>query len=98
MSRLRKPVFTAVFFNLFAAGEPPANVCVAHGTLCNDPCVYPTFCYKPVKQWYCRNRIELWWRASPQVISVCFGETPDGHSRNPEVPRNPDWKTLAVAV
>jgi len=29
-----------VFFNLFAAEEPPANVCVAHGTLCNDPSVY----------------------------------------------------------
>jgi len=24
-----------VFFNLFAAVEPSANVCVAHGTLCN---------------------------------------------------------------
>jgi len=25
--------FTAVFFNLFAAAEPSASVCVAHGTL-----------------------------------------------------------------
>jgi len=33
----RKPVF----FNLFAAAEPSANVCVTHGTLCNDPrCLY----------------------------------------------------------
>jgi len=31
---------TAVFFNLFAATEPSANVCVARGTLCNDPSVY----------------------------------------------------------
>jgi len=31
---------TAVFFNLFAAAEPSANVCVARGTLCNDPSVY----------------------------------------------------------
>jgi len=29
-----------VFFNLFAAAEPTANVCVAHGTRCNDPSVY----------------------------------------------------------
>jgi len=33
-------LFAAVFFNLFAAGEPSANVCVAYGTLCNDPSVY----------------------------------------------------------
>jgi len=37
----------AVFFNLFAAAEPSANVCVAHGTLCNDPSVDPTFCHEP---------------------------------------------------
>jgi len=30
----------AVFFNHFAAAEPYVNVCVAHGTLCNDPSVY----------------------------------------------------------
>jgi len=29
-----------VFFNLFAAGKPSAIVCVVHGTLCNDLCVY----------------------------------------------------------
>jgi len=40
------------FFNLFAAREPSANVCVAHGTLCNDPSVYPTFSNKSLKQWY----------------------------------------------
>ena len=33
----------AVFFNLFAAAEPSANVCVAHGTICNDSSVYLTF-------------------------------------------------------
>jgi len=37
----------SVFFNLFAAMEPSANVCVAHGTLFSDPSVYPTFCNKP---------------------------------------------------
>jgi len=26
-----------VFFYVFAAAEPPANVCIAHETLCNDP-------------------------------------------------------------
>jgi len=31
---------TAVFFNLFAAAKPSANVCVAHGILCNDPSVF----------------------------------------------------------
>jgi len=31
---------TPVFFNLFAAEEPSANVRVTHGTLCNDPRVY----------------------------------------------------------
>jgi len=29
-----------VFFNIFAAAEPSANVCVAHGTLRNGPSVY----------------------------------------------------------
>jgi len=29
-----------VFLNHFAAGEPSANVCVAHGTVRNDPSVY----------------------------------------------------------
>jgi len=28
------------------------------------------------------------------AISVWFGGTPGSHSRNPEVPRNPGWKTL----
>ena len=36
-----------VFFNLFAAAAPSANLCVAHGTWCNDPSVYPAFCNKP---------------------------------------------------
>jgi len=31
-----------VFFNLFAATERSANVCIARGTLCNDPSVYIT--------------------------------------------------------
>jgi len=35
-----------VLFNLFAAAEPSANVCVAHGTQCNDPSVY---CYKRIE-------------------------------------------------
>jgi len=56
-----------VFFNDFAAAEPSANVCVAHGTPCSDPSVYPTFCNKPVKQWYCYNRIDLWLRISSQI-------------------------------
>jgi len=30
----------AGFFKLFAAVEPSATGCVAHGTLCNDPSVY----------------------------------------------------------
>jgi len=30
----------AVFFNHFAAAEPSVYICVAHGTLCNDPSVY----------------------------------------------------------
>ena len=33
-------VHKPVFFNLFAAAEPSANVCVSHGTLCNDSSVY----------------------------------------------------------
>jgi len=41
-----------VFINLFAPAEPSANVCVAHVTLRNDSSVCPTFCNKPVKQWY----------------------------------------------
>jgi len=50
----------ALFFNISAAVEPSANVCVAHGTLCNGPNVCPTFCNQPVRQWYCYNCIELW--------------------------------------
>jgi len=30
----------SVFFNLFAAAEPSANVCATHETLCNVPSVY----------------------------------------------------------
>jgi len=35
-------VISPVFFILilFAAAKPSTNVCVAHGTLCNDPCIY----------------------------------------------------------
>jgi len=29
-----------VFFNLIVVAESSAYVCVAHGTLCNDPSVY----------------------------------------------------------
>ena len=43
---------TAMFINLFAAVEPSANVCVAQGTLCNDPSVY---CHKLI---YCRSSIK----------------------------------------
>jgi len=49
-----------VIFNLFAAGEPSTNTCIAHGTLCHDLRVCPIFCNKPVKQLYWCNRIELW--------------------------------------
>jgi len=42
----------SVFFSRFAAAEPSTNGCVAHGTICIDPSVYP-FSDKPVKQWYC---------------------------------------------
>jgi len=46
----------SVFFNLFAAAEPFANICVAHGTLCcNGSSIYPTFCNKHVEQWYCQG-------------------------------------------
>jgi len=37
---LIESVSTPVLFNLSAAMEPSANVCVTHGTLCNDPSVY----------------------------------------------------------
>jgi len=57
-----------LFFNLSAAAEPSANVCIAHGTLCNDPSY---------------NRIETWLQISSQAISVCFGGTPGSLSRNP---------------
>jgi len=65
----------AVFLNLFAVAEPSANVCVAHETLRNDPSVYPAFCNKPLKQWYCYKRIKLWLRISSQAISFRFGGT-----------------------
>jgi len=32
--------------------------------------VYPTSCNKPVKQWHCYNRIELWLQISSQRILV----------------------------
>jgi len=40
------------------------------GTLCNEPSVYPTFCNKPLKQWYWYKNIELWMQISLQAISV----------------------------
>jgi len=64
-----------VFFNHFAAAEPSANVCIAHGTLCSDPSVCPTFCNKP-GGWKCRI----------YALFLCFGETPGSHLRNHEVP------------
>jgi len=33
-------VFQSSVFKLFTAAEPFVNVCVAHGTLYNDPSVY----------------------------------------------------------
>jgi len=49
----------SVFSYFIAATKPSANVCVAHGTLCNDPSVH--------------NRIELWLRILSQANSVRFG-------------------------
>jgi len=72
-----------VFVNLFAATEPSGNVCIAHGTLCNDPSVYPIFCNKPDG-----------YKCSIYVL-LYFGGTVCSHSRNAEVPRNTGWKTLA---
>ena len=46
-----------------------------------------------IASWY--NRIELWLQISSQAISVCSGETTGSQLRNPEVPRNLGWKTLA---
>jgi len=72
-----------VFFNLLAAAEPSSNFCVAHGTLDSDPSVYPTSCNKPDG-----------WKCHIYVLFLCFSGTPSSHLRNPEVPRNPGWKTL----
>jgi len=47
---------------------------------------------------YCYNRINVWLRISSQAISVCFSGIPGSHSRNPEVPRNLGWKTLAYCI
>jgi len=49
-----------VFFNLFAAREPSANIRVAHGTLCNDLSVYSTFSNKSLKQqyWYKKRAVD----------------------------------------
>jgi len=49
----------ASVFQPFPAAEPSPSFYVAHGTLYNNPSVYPTFCNKPVEQRYCYNRIEL---------------------------------------
>jgi len=76
-----------MFFNLFAAAEPSANVCLAHGTLWHripyhkgsnksNQLINRVFNAihsgkDTVKQWYCYNRIELWLRISSQAITVC---------------------------
>jgi len=39
VNRRRPGARKSMFFDLFAAAKPSANVCVAHGTLCNDPSV-----------------------------------------------------------
>jgi len=56
----------AAFFKLFAATESCAIVCIAHGTLCSDPSVYPTL----------YNGIELRLQISSHAMSVCFDGTP----------------------
>jgi len=55
------PILDAVFFNVFTAAEPSANV---------------FRCWWNRMRWskclYCCNHIELWLRVSSQPISVCF--------------------------
>jgi len=55
--------YGAVFFNLFAATEPSANVCIH--------CSWNPMQWSKCLHWY--KRLELWSRISSQAISVCFG-------------------------
>jgi len=77
---------TGAFQTSAAAGVPFANVCVAHGTLCNDPSVYIA---ATAKSCGCEFR--------PGHFSL-IGVTPSSHSLNPEVPRNRRWKTLPYTM
>jgi len=74
-----------VFFNLFAAMEPSANVCVAHGTLCSDPTFYSA---KPLRTVFA-NFV-------PGQFGLFRGATltPGSHFHKPDVAQNLDCKTL----
>jgi len=64
---------TAVFFNLFAAAEPSANVCVARGTLCNDPSVYIATTAKNCGCKFPPNKFGLFRRNPWQPIAGTWG-------------------------
>ena len=66
---------TAVFFNLFAAAEPSANVCVARGTLCNDPSVYIATTAKNCGCKFPPNKFGLFRRNPWQPIAEPWGSS-----------------------
>jgi len=64
----------SVFFNLFAAAEPSADVCVVHGT---HAMMHVSILLSLINEFI-----------SSLATSVCVAGTPGNHSRNPEVLRN----------
>jgi len=66
----------AVFFNLFAAAQPSANVWVAHGTLCNDPSV----CIATIAQNYgCEFHPRQFWSVLAEPLAAIHGTLVEKH-------------------
>jgi len=65
-----------VFFNLFPAAEPSANVCLAHGTLCNHPSVYIAI---TAQNCGCEFRPRQFWSVSAKPLAVTRGNPVEKH-------------------
>jgi len=61
--------YTPVFFNLYAAAEPSANVCVAHGTLCNCITVALLQPYRSVIANFVPGNFGVFWRNPWQPLA-----------------------------
>jgi len=64
-----------MFSNLFAAAEPTAYICVAHGTPCNDPS------YTTAQNCGCEFRPRQFWSVSAEPLAATRGTSVEKHWR-----------------